>query len=91
MKPEDFYGSELLRLNAAQQQLLLHIEDYQRLLEEKEGRKVIQYCHARIKTPESMLDKLERKRLPQLSYNCSDRKGSRVRCNRRNSDTDNCT
>jgi hypothetical protein len=40
MKPEDFYGSELLRLNAVQQ-LLLHIEDYQRLLEEKEGRKVI--------------------------------------------------
>jgi hypothetical protein len=38
-----------------------------------------------------MLDKLERKRLPQLSYNCSDRKGSRMRCNRRNSDSDNCT
>lgn len=60
---EEFYGQTLPGLKTAEKQLVEYIDAYQ---EENldEDIKIIQYCKSRIKSPDSMIEKLKKRKLP---------------------------
>lgn len=65
MTEEAFYGESLPRIQAARKQLLELIEKYPEEKRENGGIQAIMYCCSRIKTPESMIKKLQIHGLPQ--------------------------
>lgn len=64
MTNEEFYGEEYRSMKAAERQLLEEIARYGGYEEQKRCRKVIEYCRSRIKSPESMTEKLRKRGLP---------------------------
>ena len=67
MTPQAFYGAAYPKLCAAEQQLVELIGRCP-VARDSEGREAaVLYCKSRIKSPESMLDKLEKNGLPPTS------------------------
>lgn len=64
MTYEEFYGDDYRRLKAAEHHLTQSILQYQRFLEEKKNYSVIEFCRSRIKSPESMAEKLRKRGFP---------------------------
>ena len=63
--PERFYGDALREMHAAEQHILGLIERFSDTQKAKEGVKPIVYACSRIKTPQSMMEKLKKKGVPQ--------------------------
>ncbi len=63
MNMESYYGDMLPRLQALEQSLLTIIDQYP-IKETLDGVQPILYCKSRIKSPESMMNKLAKKDLP---------------------------
>ena len=64
MTYEEFYGEEYRRLKAAELQVLEAIAQYSGRDEQRRGERSIEYCRSRIKSPESMMQKLKKRGLP---------------------------
>lgn len=84
MTEAEFYGAELPRLKQAEKQLSGLVEQYLAEYERKPDFNGIQYCCSRIKTPESMVHKLEQRGFPvtleSALTNVQDALGIRVIC-----------
>lgn len=63
MTEEEFYHEAYGQLVAVQQRLLSMVEDIRRQRQQQRQRDPIEYCKSRIKTADSMMEKLERKGL----------------------------
>lgn len=64
MTYEEFYGADYQRLKAAEAHLTQSILQYQCLLEDRGDFPVIEFCRSRIKSPESMSAKLQKRGIP---------------------------
>ncbi len=64
MTYEEFYGDAYKQMKAAELQVLEAIAQYSGLDEQQRGRRSIEYCRSRIKSPESMTEKLKKRGLP---------------------------
>ena len=64
MTPQAFYGAAYPQLCAAEQQLVALIGRCPVARDSGDGEKAVLYCKSRIKTPESMMRKLEKNGLP---------------------------
>ena len=84
MNFEEFYGDALPVLKLAEKHILNTISEYPGFNETPEGIQEIIYCRSRIKSPESMTEKLRRKELPvnlnSALYKVNDAIGVRVVC-----------
>ena len=67
MTQEEFYGPAYETMKKAEGQLLDLIALYSAAKREREGVKPVVYCCSRIKTPDSMLRKLEKRGLAQTA------------------------
>ena len=84
MTSEEFYGTALVKLKSAEQQLLDLISLYQSEIERTGRNKKIEYCKSRIKSPESMIAKLKKRGLPPTRHSALhqvyDAVGMRIIC-----------
>lgn len=84
MTKEEFYGAALPYLRQAEQQLCQLISEYEQENEALHHTKKIEYCKSRIKSPESMIQKLNSKSLPvtldSALYQVHDALGIRIIC-----------
>ena len=85
MSDYEFYKNEIVRLSAAENQLLKIIDEYRNDRVKNTGENPVEYCKARIKSSDSMKDKLARRNLPEtldVALNViTDAVGIRLICN----------
>lgn len=84
MTHEEFYGEALPLLKSAEAHILSLLSDYPGYKESDEGLQELLYFRSRIKSPESMIKKLEKKKLPadvnSALYRVHDAVGIRAVC-----------
>lgn len=64
MTKEEFYGETLEQLEYAKNDVIKVIENYRKEKNKKQGKNPLEYYKARIKSPESMINKLNKRHLP---------------------------